>query len=168
MPYDWIRSPTPERPASGDVTQELRLWPYQSLSRRGQAAFILGTFALSLLPLLISLGTPVLWGLLPFAMLTLAGLWTALERSRRDAGILEVLTLSPDRARLVRHDPHGTLRQWECNRYWASPALYIQGGPIPHYVTLKGAGREVEIGAFLSERERKTLYGDLLRALQRG
>jgi uncharacterized membrane protein len=32
---------------------------------------------------------------------------------------------------------------------------------VPNYVTLSGAGREVEIGAFLSEDERKALYGEL-------
>jgi uncharacterized membrane protein len=32
---------------------------------------------------------------------------------------------------------------------------------VPNYVTLSGNGREVEIGAFLSEDERKALYQDL-------
>ena len=38
---------------------------------------------------------------------------------------------------------------------------------MPHYITLKGKGREVEIGAFLSEEERLSLYDDLNRALRR-
>ena len=32
---------------------------------------------------------------------------------------------------------------------------------MPFYVTLNGNGREVEIGAFLSEDERKSLYEEL-------
>ena len=32
---------------------------------------------------------------------------------------------------------------------------------MPHYVTLCGKGREVEIGAFLSEDERVSLYDEL-------
>ena len=39
------------------------------------------------------------------------------------------------------------------------------GGPIPHYITLKGAGREVELGAFLSEEERVALHDDLRKRL---
>jgi uncharacterized membrane protein len=38
---------------------------------------------------------------------------------------------------------------------------------VPHYVTLRGKGREVEIGAFLSEEERIALFEDLRRVLSR-
>ena len=38
-------------------------------------------------------------------------------------------------------------------------------GPLPNYVTLSGNGREVEIGAFLSEDERKSLFKELKSAL---
>ncbi len=34
---------------------------------------------------------------------------------------------------------------------------------MPHYVTCGKAGREVEIGSFLTEEERIALYDDLLR-----
>ena len=44
--------------------------------------------------------------------------------------------------------------------------MHEKGGPVPHYVTLSGKGREVEIGAFLSEDERKALYGELSDALR--
>ena len=44
---------------------------------------------------------------------------------------------------------------------------YETEGPVPHYITLRGKGREVEIGSFLSEEERIALYDDLLRALKR-
>ena len=36
---------------------------------------------------------------------------------------------------------------------------------MPNYVTLTGCGREVEIGAFLSEDERMALFQDLSRQL---
>jgi len=44
--------------------------------------------------------------------------------------------------------------------------MHEGGGPVAHYITLKGGGREVEIGAFLSEDERKTLHGELADALR--
>jgi uncharacterized membrane protein len=43
---------------------------------------------------------------------------------------------------------------------------YDTDGPVPHYVTLQGAGREVEIGAFLSEDERCALYDELRREIR--
>ncbi len=39
--------------------------------------------------------------------------------------------------------------------------LHPEGGPVENYVTLTGGGREVEIGAFLSEEERLSLFEDL-------
>ena len=38
---------------------------------------------------------------------------------------------------------------------------------MPNYVTLKGQGREVEIGAFLSEDERLSLRDELAVAFAR-
>lgn len=161
MPYSWTKpDPSPAR-------RELHLWPYQSLPAKGFAAFIFCTFSMILLPLFPLLGSVVLWGVLPFLMMAVGGMWFALSRSRQNAQILEVLTLTDDQAHLVRHDPKGLAREWNCNRYWAKPQMHLNDGPVPYYVTLKGAGREVEIGAFLSEDERMTLYEELNNALTR-
>lgn len=159
MPYRW----TEDHPEA--LRRELRLWPHQSLPPAGFAATVLGLFALSLLPMAMLLGSALLWAVLPFVLLALAGIWTALRRSQRDRCILEVLTLTETAARLERIDPQGRVQAWECNRYWARAELHAKAGPVPHYVTLKGGGREVEIGAFLSEEERKALFDDLRRAL---
>lgn len=159
MPYSWIDTHPPQ-------PKELHLWPHQSLPPKGYAAFILVTFALITLPLFPLLGTVVLWGLLPFLMLTVGGIWLALNKSWRDRQILEVLTISDEQAHLVRTNPGGDTQEWDCNRYWAKPEIHESGGPVPYYVTLVGAGREVEIGAFLSEEERKSLYDDLLRVFR--
>jgi len=160
MPYDWKQDRT-------EKVQELHLWPHQSLQPRGFAGFILITFALSLMPLFAVMVSVVLWGLLPFMLASLSAIWFALNRSRRDAQILEVLTLSDDRAHLLRRNPRGDVQEWDCNRYWATPSMHEKDGPVPHYVTLSGNGREVEIGAFLSEDERVALYGELTTALRK-
>ncbi len=161
MPYDWTKTDI------ANARQELHLWPHQSLPPRGFAGFILVTFVLILIPLVPLLGSVILWGLLPFLLLAVGGLWFALERNRRNAQILEVLTLTGDQAHLVRHDPRGKTQEWSCNRYWAVTRMHERDGPVPHYVTLQGGGREVEIGAFLSEDERVALYEELTRALRR-
>ncbi|WP_238367321.1 DUF2244 domain-containing protein [Mesobacterium pallidum] len=159
MPYEW--TPLSDRPG-----RRLLLWPYRSLPRRGFAATILGLFVLITIPLYGVIGTMLLWGLLPFAMAAVGALWWGLERSYKDAEILEELILTPELAQLTRTEPRGDRKEWECNSYWTQVTMHAHGGPVPHYVTLKGSGREVEIGAFLSEPERKALYVELDDALR--
>ncbi|HKL64891.1 MAG TPA: DUF2244 domain-containing protein, partial [Roseovarius sp.] len=78
----------------------------------------------------------------------------------------EVLTIAPDELRLVRTNPRGDVQEWSCSRYWARVQIHAEGGPVEHYLTLRGGGREVEIGAFLSEDERKALHGELADAIR--
>ncbi|MGI3211590.1 DUF2244 domain-containing protein [Roseovarius tibetensis] len=160
MPYEWT---TARHGAAHDST--LSLWPHRSLSRRGFAGFMLITFFLIILPLFSVLGSPVLWALLPFLMAAVGAIWWALEHSYHTARLTEVLTIAPDEVHLLRTNPRGDTQEWGCNRYWARVEMHRTGGPVEHYITLKGAGREVEIGAFLSEDERKALYGELSEAL---
>jgi len=77
------------------------------LPRRGFAAFILGTFTPITFPLYPLLGTFVLWGLLPFLLLAVGGIWWALERSYRDADMTEELVIGPDEVHLTRINPVG-------------------------------------------------------------
>lgn len=161
MPYEWIAAPEgPSQPI-----EELHLWPYRSLPRRSFVRFIGATALLLSLPLLAVLGTPVLWGLLPFLVGALAFLWVMLARSYRDGEVLEELVLAADRVALTRHDPRRATRHWDANPHWVRVLLHPRNGPVPNYVTLAGAGREVEIGAFLSEDERLALYDELSRRL---
>ena len=160
MPYKWT-SP------KGATTQTMHLYPHQSLPARGMAAFVLTTFTLILIPTLPLLGSPILWGLLPFLLLAVWGMYFALQRNHKARQISEVLTLDSDTTQLIRTNPNGDTQTWDCNRYWTQVTKYETDGPVPHYVTLKGMGREVEIGAFLSEEERIELFEDLQRALKR-
>ena len=161
MPYEWTQ------PSADDAATRLALWPHRSLPRRGFAAFILGTFTMITIPLYPLLGTVVLWGLLPFLLLAVAGIWWGLEHSYKTARVREDLSIEPELIHLVRTNPGGRVQEWECNSYWARAQLHPTGGSVPYYITLKGRGaREVEIGAFLSEDERKILYGELTQALR--
>ncbi|MBW4710497.1 DUF2244 domain-containing protein [Roseobacter sp. YSTF-M11] len=160
MPYQWTSEP-------GDRLQTLKLWPHNSLPPRGMAAFVLATFTLILIPALPLLGSPILWGLLPFLLGAVWAIYHALRRNHRARQITEVLTLDDEAAHLVRQEPSGTVKEWDCKRYWTTITKYEKDGPVPHYVTLKGMGREVEIGAFLSEDERVSLYDELQIAWRR-
>lgn len=157
MPYEWL-------PPEGDI-QHLHLWPHRSLTQRGFVGFIGLTAALIAVPLIVHIGSPVLWALLPFVLITIWGIWFALRKNGRDRAIVETLSLSPDRLTLTRHGPRGKRQDWEANPYWVRVTLHKTGGPVPHYLTLKGEGREVELGVFLSEEERIALGGELLSRL---
>ena len=151
MPYQW--SPAPDT--------HLRLWPYRSLTPHGFVWFIGTTAALIALPLVTMIGQPVWWGLLPFILAALAAIWFAITRSYRDGAIVEELHLTPDMIRLQRTGPRSATQAWEANPHWVQLIVYPTEGPVPYYLTLRGNGREVEIGAFLSEEERQILKGEL-------
>ncbi len=163
MPYEW----TPERPHDTSHWR-LSLWPYRSLLRKDFVMFIGATAALVALPLLTLLGQPVLWGLLPFFLLMIAGVWYALHVSYRRGEVLEELTVDEAHAYLTRHNPKGDVQEWDANRYWVTVHLHPKGGPVENYLTLRGGDREVEIGAFLDAEERLALYDELSRALRSG
>lgn len=163
MPYEWL--PPDQDDPHGGGAYHAHLWPYRSLPRRGFVLFIALTAALIALPLLFVLGSPVLWGLLPFVVLAVAGVWWGLQRNYRDAEIVEDLRLTPDRITLTRHGPRGRRQDWQANPYWVRVTVHKAGGPVPQYLTLTGSGREVELGAFLTEDERLSLADELNAAL---
>lgn len=168
MPYEWLPpSADASKDAAPDTVARLQLWPYRSLPRKGFVLFIGATCALIAVPMLAVLGSPVLWGILPFFALAIWGMWAALSRSYRDGEIVEDLTLTRDTLSLTRHGPRGQRKDWQANPYWVSLRLHRDGGPVPNYLTLKGDGREVELGAFLSEAERITLHDELSDRLAR-
>ncbi|HQU67278.1 MAG TPA: DUF2244 domain-containing protein [Albidovulum sp.] len=158
MPYEWTDT-------SPDGQTRLALWPYRSLPARGFVLFIAATSLMMLMPLLVLLGTRHLWVILPFALVPVAGIWWAVRRNNRDAALTEVLTIGPESITLVRRAPDGKEQTWQANPYWATIHLYPTGGPVPAYLTLKGDGREVELGAFLSEEERRRLAEELRQRL---
>jgi len=161
MPYEW----SPKKIGSDEI--RLELWPHRSLPRRGFSGFMAITAVLISIPLFPLIGTALLWGLLPFLMMAVAGLWWALQRSYNNGNTHEALTIDPNEVHLIRTNPKGELQEWECNSYWAQVTLHASGGPVSNYVTLKGKGREVEIGAFLSDDERKSLFSEISNALKR-
>ena len=153
MPYEWL-------PAAPFETH-LHLWPHRSLPKRGFVWFIGVTAALIAVPLISLLGNPALWFMLPFLAAAVSGVWWALQRSYRDAEIIEDLSLTATRVTLTRHGPRGRTQAWEGNPHWLRVTLYPTSGPVPNYLTLKAEGREVELGAFLTEDERIALCNDL-------
>lgn len=156
MPYEWHDTAPDD---SGAVSHRLTAWPHRSLPVRGFVWVIATTAALSALPLLAVIGTAVLWGLLPFAALMVWGLWFALQRSYRSGESQEELSIDRQSLRLRRSDPGRNDRCWQTNSYWVRANL--RQGPVEDYLTLTDGQREIELGAFLTPDERRSLCREL-------
>jgi len=172
MPYEWdipiTQAPHEDAPGHAESAAPiavLHAWPFRSLPKKGFVGIMGMAYILLLVPIAAFVGTLAVWWLLVPGLIAIGGLWWFIEKSYRDGEILEELEIWPDHLRLERHGPHGRHAEWEANPYWVTVQLHKTGGPVPDYVTLKGGGREVEIGAFLSEEERPRLHDDLQRAL---
>ena len=162
MPIRDLTSQAP-LPKRGPPRLHLILTPYKSLTPEGFVWFIGATSALISMPLFGILGTSVFWGLLPFLVAAVWGVWAALKRSWRDMDLYEEVTVWDDLIRIERHEPRRKPLDWEANPYWVRARLHNRGGPVPNYLTLKGGVREVELGAFLTPLERVELK-DLIEA----
>ena len=155
MPYRW------DDDAPG--LRRLTIWPHRSLPRSG-FAWVIGLTAAGLaLPILSMLGRTALWGLLPFAGVAVAGLWTAIRLSDRQGTTRETLDLTPAALTVTRSDPGRLDRVWTANPHWVRLALHPR--PVEDYLTLTDGQRVIELGAFLSPDERRALHAELTRAL---
>lgn len=174
MPYEWVTSltdpPATDAPGHAEGAAPiavLHLWPFRSLPKRG-FVFVIGlAFAAILIPISAFIGTLALWWLLIPALAALAALWWFIDRSYHDGEILEELEIWPDHIRLTRTGPRRAHAMWEANLHWVTLHCHAHGGPVLNYLTLTGAGREVEIGAFLHEDERPVLHDEISRTLTR-
>ncbi|MCH8465759.1 MAG: DUF2244 domain-containing protein [Roseinatronobacter sp.] len=175
MPAYWTITPQAPGSAPGafalanadGATYRLELTPNLSMGARGFARMIMISAAFLALPLLAVLGTPVLWGLLPFAGLALWALWYALSCNAGErAKLREDLVLSREAIEITRTNPRAPAQHWQANPYWVRLTLTDTGAKVENYLTLEGAGRVVELGAFLSPEERAALHDDLSRALR--
>lgn len=155
MPYRWSETPQENR---------LILWPYQSMTPAGFSWFIGITAAMLTVPLFAVLGSAVAWVLMAFFVATILATWRAITANQASRTTREELTLSDTRIGLVHQPANGQPLSWEANPHWVTVNLR-QDGPVENYLTLRGGGREVELGAFLTPEERQDLYDELKRVL---
>lgn len=163
MPYEWI--PPEHSQHRPPPVAELHAWPYRSLPRRGFVWFIMASVGLLGLPLSALIGSQALWIVLAFMALAIWAVWAAIERSYRDGEILEELTIWPDRITLRQSARGQVTAPWEANPHWIRIIVH-EGHKLPHYMTLQGGPREVELAAFLTPDQRRVIESDL-RAILR-
>jgi uncharacterized membrane protein len=164
MPYKWSSPPEHAQlwaKSSHQPGLRLSLSAHNALSREGFAGFIGATACLMAVPLLAFLGHTVLWVIATALGSALCAIWLALKASWRRGQVREEFELWSDLAVLRRINPNGQLQEWRANPYWVEVQISKDDGPVPQYLTLRGGGRVVEIGAFLSQDERPVLATDL-------
>lgn len=162
VPGDWVAW----RVRRDRPVYAARLWPNRSMGARGRRVAI-GLAATGLaIPLLPALGTPVFWGLVPFLGAALWALWYALRRNLADGRLTEDVAIWRDEMRVERREPGGRARRWSADPFQVRIAIH-DDAKIESYLTVRGGGREIELGAFLTPDERLALAGELEAALTR-
>jgi len=141
---------------SAPPVQSFTLRPHRSLSPKGFAIVIGFTAIMLTLPLLALLGSLAWWGLLPHLLAALGLLWYLVRRNNHDGTLFEELKIWPDLITVHRHNPRKPDQFWEANPYWITVNIR-ENRNVKHYLTLKGSGREIELGAFLTPEERLDL-----------
>jgi uncharacterized membrane protein len=144
---------------------QVTLWPHQSMTQPGFRWFMVALAGGLSVPLIAAWGTPVGPFLAPFLIAALALVWAMIRLNQRARRITETLRLWPDLIAVERREPGGRVLRWAANPYWVS--IDLRDTPaLEKYLTLRGGGRTIELGAFLTPEERVEL-ADVLRAALR-
>lgn len=138
----------------------ITLWPYRSLSPDGFRSIMLITATGLSFPLIALAPTGMSLALAPYCIAALALLWVALKLSYVSGRVTEELRLWPDAIAVERREPWGRVRRWTANPYWVN--IDVASTPdIENYLTLRGSGRVIELGSFLTAEERVELADEL-------
>ena len=153
--------------ASGRAVSVLLL-PHRSLSRAGLVIFLVAqSFAAGMLATLAAWQGNVLAPV--FAMVELAVVAYCLRRVWRVSGLGELITLTPAWLEITAA---GGVEPVRFHPYWVRVRLGTgRRRGWPSRLLLGSHGREVEVGAFLNEAERRLMaqrLAELLRPLQNG
>ena len=151
---------------SDEPVYQVTLWPHRSLSSKGFVTTILILCLGFTVPLTAFFGTPIFWTVLGPIALSVWGLWTAIQRTNKDATLRESLKIWPDLIAVYRFNPR------EKDQFWLAHPSFTrvnlrEDAKVKHYVTLTGGNREIELGSFLTAEERLELFRTLDRELHK-
>jgi uncharacterized membrane protein len=154
----------PEAPAADPTgsARRIELLPHCSLTpaqARRFFALVAGT-SLTIAGLFVARGY---WPVLPFAGLELALLAFALAASLKRRQELQTVEIDDTEIRITNRSPAGE-RATQFSRHWARVTLRDPQSWRPGRLLIESHGRACEIGAFLTEEERRAL-GRRLTAL---
>ena len=101
------------------------------------------------------------WPILPFAGIEMAVLYAAFRYVDVHSADHERITIRGNTVSIEVHEAKNVVRR-EMNRYWARVVCAADGSSL----ALRSHGRDIEIGRFLCEAERREMARDLARELQ--
>ena len=134
----------------------LTIWPHRSCSKK-TFTLILGIIGFILIaPTFLFLNISFALSILPFSILSIFLLFFVGNKNFKDALLIEKLKIYPKKIILERKEPNNDIKKWHSNPYWTKVNIY-NNGPVESYLTLKGNGKEVELGSFLTPEERINL-----------
>lgn len=151
-------------PVSTSPLLRYTLWPHRSLSGRGFRFVIALSSFLALLPLYSVIGTAAFWICGAFVLIDLGLLFGLISLTYRSGRVRETVELWRDRLKVERIEPNGRRQSWEANPHWVKVTLH-DTRRIPSYLVLSSSGRNIELGAFLTPEERRSLAAELKRAI---
>ncbi len=146
--------------------QCIEIAPNCSLSARGALLFFLGTCfgSFSVAGIMLLLGY---WPVLPYAGLEMAVLAWALKVSLARRHHRQTITVS-DRDVLIETRDRERCAQCVFPRHWARVKLHRPASRLhPSRLVIESHGRQIEIGDFLTEEERRGLAARLTRLIGR-
>lgn len=145
--------------------QRFVIRPHRSLSWAQVKRVYIGMAVVSL-AIAVGFAMQGFWPVLPFAGLELLALGGALylctlEGHRSDVVCVDTHTVTVEKGRRTPDDT------WEFNRAWTQVKLFRSRVVwYPSRLVLRSAGKEVEVGDFLTEGERLRLAEQLREAIQ--
>jgi uncharacterized membrane protein len=147
-------------PATPSARLDVVLYPNRSLGTTGFAVLMT---AIVLVSVAIGAGFMMVgaWPVTGFLGLDILLLYLAFRWNYRDARRAEFVRLDRDGLSVRRLEPDGRSLSWRFEPYWVRVVLE-QAGRHERRLVLRSHGRQVAIGAFLTQNERI----ELARALQ--
>lgn len=105
------------------------------------------------------------WPVFGFFGLDAALIYIAFKLNYRSGRLYETVSVSPDALTLTRVHPSGRQENYEFNPYWARVRLTTDRPDGRTSLRLAAQGREVLIGQFLTDQERRDVADALTGAL---
>jgi uncharacterized membrane protein len=151
-------------PATPPAQLDVVLYPNRSLGATGFAVLMA---AIVLVSVAIGAGFMMIgaWPVTGFLGLDVLLVYLAFRWNYREARRAEFVRLDPDGLSVRRLEPDGRSQSWRFEPYWVRVSLE-QAGRHDRRLVLRSHGRQVVIGAFLTQDERLELAHALEAALQ--
>ena len=151
----------------GDPLLSLTLWPHRSLEKTVIFKLIVIIYCVMLIPILPFLTLNTMLIFLPFSLLPMFLLYFCLHLNLKEAKLYESINIWPSLIEVRRYEANGNEKVWNANPYWTATKLYPQDQKVENYLTLRGNGREVELGSFLNPEERIEIKNKIDAIIQR-